>query len=404
MTTESYRYVIVGGGFAAASAVEGIRAHDSDGTILLLSRENYAPYQRPPLSKGLWFGKNTLDDLPIHDEAFYEKNGVTLGLRREIEELDADGHTLWDDRGIAYRYEKLLLATGARPRRIGADGSNLEDVRFYRSLEDYLLLTARIEHVQHVLVVGGGYIGIEMAAALRESGREVTYLYPREYPLHRVLPRDLGLFVAEYYRGRGIETVSNQTVASFANEGGLLHARTVQGDLVTTQLAVVGVGAEPNIGLAEGAGLEVGNGIEVDEHARTSHPDVYAAGDVAEFPYLALGRRTRVEHWDHAEHHGRLAGANMAGEHQVYDHMPFFYSDFFDLGWEAVGDLDIGFRIEAVWKEPNREGVLYYLNDDDEVRGVMLWNVWERVDWARDLIRARKPMTRAELEQAANLD
>ena len=393
----SHDYIIVGGGLAAASAIEGIRAHDSKGTILMLSRENYSPYRRPPLSKDLWFGKAKLDDLPIHDDAFYRDHGVDLQLRRDVIEIMTDTRTVWVDHGESHEYGKLLLATGTRPRLLGATSAGLEGIHYFRSLEDYLVLRDRLRTVQHVLVVGGGFISIEIAAALSHAGVEVTFIYPHEYPLQRVLPRELGLHVANYYREHGIETVSSDAVVAFENRHGLIEAQTRLGNSITTQLVLAGVGVEPSIELAEAAGLEVGNGIHVDECGRTSDPHIWAAGDVAEFPYAALGRRMRLEHWDHAEHHGRSAGANMAGANQPYEHLPFFWSDFFDLGWEAVGDVDASLTVDVIWKEPYREGVLFYL-DEDIVRGVLLWNVWDKVEWARGLIREGKTMTHEERE------
>jgi len=386
------RYVIVGGGLAAASAIEGIRAHDTEGSIALLSRDNYPPYNRPPLSKDLWFGKKTIEQIPVHDDAFYRDQKVELVLRCEIEELDAASRTLWDDHGTTYTYDKLLLATGGRPRILNVPGSTLDGVRYYRYLEDYLYLAGRIDRLEHVLVVGGGFIGMEMAAALCHAGKQVTLAYPDEYPLRRVLPRDLGLFVASYYRDKGVEMISGESIVGFEEHGDRIIARTRSGNYADTQLALVGAGMELNTDLAEAAGLEVGNGIEVDEFARTSDPHIYAAGDVAEFPYLELGRRMRIEHEDHAREHGRFAGANMAGAHKPYDYLPYFYSDLFDLGWEAVGECDPTHMVEAVWREMHREGVVFYLQDE-VIRGVLLWNTWGKVDWARGLIREAKPMT-----------
>ena len=394
-----FDYVIVGGGLAAVSAIEGIRSHDPSGSIVMLSRENHPPYQRPPLSKDLWFGKLTKDQLPIHDPSFYSEQRVDLWLRREVVEVDAARRAVWDDRGTMVGYGKLLIATGGWPRRLNVEGSDHEAIRYFRSLEDYLLLESRVSSFHHALVVGGGFIGCELAAALCHSGKEVTLLYPEEYPLRRVLPRDLGLFVADYYRERGVEAVSGESVVRFDDRGGEVMASTANGNSVTTHLVVIGIGIEPQTDLAEAAGLEVGNGIEVDEYARTSDEHIYAAGDVAEFPNVALGRRMRIEHWDHAEHHGRAAGANMAGARQPYTHLPFFFSDLFDLGWEAVGDLDSSLETHAVWKEPFRKGVVYYLRED-VVRGVLLWNTWNAVDWARGLIRDAKPMTSAIREAA----
>ena len=388
-----YHYIVVGGGLAGASAIEGIRSRDPEGSILLVSRENYPPYHRPPLSKDLWFGKSTLDKLPVHDEAFYRENKVEVALRREVIELDADHHTIYDERGTASEYQKLVLATGGKPRLLGVEGGHIEGVRYFRTLEDYLAIQQRLERLQHVLVVGGGFIGIELAAALRHVGKEVTYVYPHQYPLINVLPRDLGLFVADYYREQGVETVSDDRVVSFEEQHGLVQARTAQGNTISTQLVLAGIGIEPHVELAEAAGLAVGDGIEVDEYGRTSDPDVYAAGDVAFFPYLALGERRRVEHWDHAIQHGKAVGANMAGAEEPYTALPMFYSDFFDLGWEAVGDLDSSLEVVPEWSTPMKEGVLFYLRDD-VIRGVLLWNRWNKVDWARHLIRERMTLTR----------
>ncbi len=391
----NHKYVIVGGGLAAASAIEGIRRHDTEGGILLLSRDNFEPYHRPPLSKDLWFGKSTKDKLPVHDAAFYRDNRVEILLRREVVELDAGRHLVWDERGTEHGYERLLLATGGRPRRLSVEGAEVAGLHYYRDLEDYLYLEERLDRFEHALVIGGGFIGMEMAAALRHAGKAVTILYDKEYPLHRVLPRDLALFVADYYREHGIETVSEDQVTAFEEGEGLIQARTANGGVITTQTVLVGIGIEPEIDLAEAAGLDVEDGIVVDEFARTTDPDIHAAGDVTRFPCVPLQRSLRVEHWDHAIQQGRCAGANMAGGVEPYEGIPYFFSDLFDLGFEAVGELDPTLTVEPVWREPNREGVLYYLRDD-VVRGVLLWNTWGAVDWARGLVREGRVMSREE--------
>ncbi len=397
-----YAYVIVGGGLAGASAIEGIRRHDPDGSVLLLSRENHPPYNRPPLSKDLWFGKKTLDLIPVHPEGYYAQQRVELALRREAVDLDPRQHTVWDDRGAAYRYGKLLLATGGRPRPLAAEGADPDTVHYYRYLEDYLFLRERVARVSRVLVVGGGFIGAELAAALTHAGKSVVMIYPQDYPLRHVLPRDLGEFVADYYRDRGVETVSSDTVVQLQTRMGSVIATTRQGVEIPVDLVVAGVGLRLHTELADAAGLEVDHGILVDEHLRTSDPDVYAAGDVAEFYCPALGERTRVEHWDNALHMGRCAGAHMAGADCTYDHLPMFYSDLFDLGWEAVGKVDSRLEVVPVWKQEHREGILYYL-EEGAVKGVLLWNVWERVEWARRLIAAGGTHTRQELVEVSAL-
>lgn len=389
------RYVIVGGGLAGASAIEGIRSRDRESEIVLISRENHPPYHRPPLSKGLWFGKETLDQVPVHDDAFYREQRVKMVLRREVVEIDRERLAVWDDHGTEYAYDRLLLATGGRPARLNVPGAEIEAVHYYRDLEDYDYFRSHRSNLEHALVIGGGFIGLEMAAAFNHAGLQVSMIYPSEYPMARLLPRDLGLFVAEYYRQKGVETVSGDRVVSIEDQGPQVLARTASGGSVTTQVVLAGLGIEPATDLAEAAGLEVGNGIVVDEQARTSDPNIWAAGDVAEYPEPVLHRLRRMEHWDHALRHGRCAGANMAGAGQPYEGLPMFFSDFFDLGWEAVGDLDVSFDFEEWWKERNREGVIFYM-DEGVPRGVLLWNVWEKVELARALIRQDRPMTMEE--------
>ena len=393
-----YDYLIVGGGLAAASAVEGIRSQDPRGSIALISRENFPPYHRPPLSKGLWFGKDTMDSVSVQPESWYRDQNTHLILRREVVELDAETGRVWDDHGNIHEYGKLLLATGGEPRRMSVEGAELEGIHYFRHLEDYLALKTSVERVRHALVVGGGFIGMELAAALRHASLDVTLLYPEEYPLRRVLPRDLGLFVADYYRQKGVETVSGETVAKFEFHNGEITATTQNRNQVTTELVVVGIGLEPETTLAEAVGLATGNGITVDEFGRTSDPRIYACGDVAEFPNLPLARVMRVEHWEHAQSHGRAVGACMAGGTQPYDHLPMFYSDLFELGWEAVGLIDSSLQVHSVWREEFKSGVIFYL-EDDTIRGALLWNVWEAVEWARGLIREAKPMSGAEREE-----
>jgi 3-phenylpropionate/trans-cinnamate dioxygenase ferredoxin reductase component len=395
-----HTYVIVGGGLAGASAIEGIRQHDPDGSILMLARENYAPYQRPPLSKDLWFGRATLDELSVYPDAFYREHGVELLLRREAIELDPARHLVWDERGVEHGYGHLLLATGGRPRRLAMPGAEIDGLHYFRNLEDYVYLSRRLDRFEHVLVVGGGFIGVELAAALRQAGKEVTLLVDREYPLFRVLPRELGLAVAERYRSEGIETVSEDKLVALEESQGLIRAHTAGGGVISTQTVLVGIGIEPDVDLAEAAGLDVDDGIVVDEFARTTDPDIYAAGDVARYPCVPLGHNLRVEHWDHAREHGRCAGANLAGATEAYEGIPYFFSDLFDLGIEGVGDLDPSLRVEMVWREespsaPGSAGVVFYVRDD-VTRGVLLWNVRDAVDWARALVRAGRPRSGAE--------
>jgi NADPH-dependent 2,4-dienoyl-CoA reductase/sulfur reductase-like enzyme len=363
------RYLIVGGGMTADAAVKGIREHDADGPILLVGAEQHPPYKRPPLTKGLWSGgdeekiwKNTADA------------GAELVLGRRIVELDLAGRTARDDQGDEYGFEQLLLATGGTPRRLGGDDG---DVIYFRTLDDYRRLRGLAREGARITVVGGGFIGSELAASLTSNGANVTMLFPEATIGARLFPRELGDFVTDYYRGKGVDVRTGETVSS-------------PGDL-DADAVVAGLGIVPDTALAEAAGLKVDNGILVDEYGRAGD-GVFAAGDVANFPSPVLGTRFRVEHEDHANTHGRVVGANMAGANQPYDHIPFFYSDLFDLGYEAVGDVDSRLATVETWEEPNRKGTIAYVDDAGRPRGFLLWNVWDKVDAARELIAAGEPV------------
>jgi NADPH-dependent 2,4-dienoyl-CoA reductase/sulfur reductase-like enzyme len=389
------RYCIVGGGAAAAAAIEGIRTHDPTGDILMLSRENHRPYRRPLLTKELLLGTATLDRLPLHPDEWYTEQKVDVRLRHEVIEVDAENGRLWDERGERIEFGDLLLATGCRPRRLHAEGAETSSVRYFRDLEDYLDLESRLDRVQHITMVGGGFTSIEMSAALRARGKEITLVVPDEYPLHRLLPRDLGGPLLDYLREMGVETVSGDTLVKIEEMNGLVHARTLLGNEIDTQLVLVDQGGEPLADLAEAAGIAIDDGIVVDEFGRSSSPHVWAAGDVAEYPCLALNVIMRVEGSDHAEQHGRAVGANMAGANEPYTHLPLKWFRVGDLQFEGVGELWARLATEIVWMQPGREGVVFYLRDD-VIRGVLLINLPERLEWARGLIRDAQSMTSDE--------
>jgi NADPH-dependent 2,4-dienoyl-CoA reductase/sulfur reductase-like enzyme len=393
--TKRVRYCIVGGGYAAAAAIEGIRSRDSEGSILLLSRENHRPYRRPLLSKDLWYGEAALERLPLHPDEWYREQRADVRLRHEVVELDAENRRLWDTRGQVIEFEDLLLVTGCRPRRLQAEGAESSSVRYFRDLEDYLDLEARLDRLQHITLVGGGFISVEMAAALRSRGKEITYVLADEYPLHRMLPREIGLPLLDHLRELGVETVSGDTLISIEESPGLVHARTLLGNELDTQLVIVDQGAEPQVELAEAAGLAIDDGIVVDEYGRTSDPHVWAAGDVAEFPYQALGQIMRVEGSDHADAHGRVVGANMAGAQTPYDELPLKWLRIGELVFEGVGELWARLTTEILWVEPGREGVVFYLRDD-VIRGVLMIGMRDRLDWARSLVREARATTAAE--------
>jgi NADPH-dependent 2,4-dienoyl-CoA reductase/sulfur reductase-like enzyme len=377
-----YHYLIVGGGMAADAAARGIRDVDPGRDIGLLSEEPDAPYGRPPLSKGLWKGESVESVWRGTAEV-----GVTLHLGKRVTRLDPKARQATDHRGATYGYRKLLLATGARPRQLVAGG---EDVIYFRTLADYRRVRELADKRKRFAVLGGGFIGSELAAALATAGCRVTMLFPEAGIGARTFPLDLSRHLNAYYEGKGITLLPGQSVIGLVKKGRSYAVRTLSGADVAADLVVAGLGVQPNAELAEAASLPADNGIAVDDRLRAG-PDVWAAGDVASVPSAALGRRVRVEHEDAALTMGRFAGRAMAGaDDGPYTHLPFFYSDLFDLGYEAVGDLDARLQTVSDWKEPFREGVVYHL-DGGRVRGVLLWNVQGQVDAARRLIAEPGP-------------
>jgi NADPH-dependent 2,4-dienoyl-CoA reductase/sulfur reductase-like enzyme len=375
----------------AHAAVQGIRKVDSSGTIAIFGAENDAPYKRPPLSKGLWVGDEV--DSVVYKTADL---GAELHLGTCITRLLPKKHAIMDSRGAEHTYERLLIATGARPRRLPFGG---DDINYYRTLDDYRRLREDVERHESFAVIGGGFIGSEIAAALAKNGQNVTMIFPEAGISSRVFPPELADHIGSYFASKGVEVIANAAVTDVRRQGDEFLVKISRegrdGDILVHRV-VAGIGVVPNVELADDARIQTENGIIVDEFLRTTAPDVFAAGDIAAFTNPTLGKRMRVEHEDNAKTMGRMAGQNMAGASLEYDHLPFFYSDLFDLGYEAVGEVDSRLETLVDWKEPYKEGVVYYL-DDTRVRGILLWNVWGQVPAARRLIAAPGPFSGNDL-------
>ena len=382
------RYLIVGGGMTADAATEGIRELDSAGTIGLIGAEPDPPYDRPPLSKKLWFGD------PF--ESIWRQTtsrSVELFLGRRVTSLAADRKIVTDDQGTEYHYDKLLLATGGSTRQFDF-GKGL--IAYYRTVQDYRWLRQQSETKQRFAVIGGGFIGSEMAAALATVKKQVVLVMPDSGICSRVFPGELSSFVTDFFRQKGVEFRLGETVTGVRQNGERLVLSLKSGTELEADCIVAGIGITPDVALAKQAGLAVGNGIVVDELLRTSNPDIFAAGDVAEFYSPLLDKRVRLEHEDNANRAGKQAGRNMAGAGEPFHHLSLFYSDLFELGYEAVGEIDS--RLETIidWVEPFRKGVIFYMSNA-RVRGVMLWNVWKKVPAARKLIAQPGPLTAQDL-------
>jgi 3-phenylpropionate/trans-cinnamate dioxygenase ferredoxin reductase subunit len=377
-----YKYLIVGGGMTGISAANGIREIDPEGSIGMISTEPDPPYNRPPLTKGLWKGKPVSEIWRKTPQRNFE---LLAGC--PITGLDPETQSLTAEDGTIYKYDKLLLATGGTPRTLPFED---EGVIYYRTFRDYERLRTETDHKQRFIVIGGGFIGAEIAAALKLIGKDVVMVLPEEGIGSAVYPEEISRYLITYYREQGIDVITGEFIVGMQKHGDQFLLTGKSGREITADATVAGIGIRPNIQLAKSGRLKIGNGIAVDEYLRTSDPNIYAAGDVAEFYNPTLDKRIRVEHEDNANTMGLMAGKNMAGETIMYEHLPMFYSDLFDIGYEAVGELNSKMDTFIDWQEPFKKGVIYYL-EGSRVRGVLLWNVWDQVDHARALIAEQGP-------------
>ncbi len=384
-----YKYLIVGAGMTADAAVRGIRELDANGTIGMIGNDHNPPYNRPPLTKALWKGKS-LDSIWRGTQDF----SVDLHLRRTVRTIDPSKKEVRDDQGTEYQYEKLLLATGGTPRKLSFGAGN---IIYYRTLEDYQYLRELSNHREHFGVIGAGFIGSEITAALAMNGKKVSMFFPEDAIGARIYPKELSEYLNEFFRQKGVEVIPGVRVNDLQKKDSSVEIITEEGKKVQVDGVIAGIGIQPNVDLAVSTGLKVGNGIVVDDTLHTSQPDIFAAGDVAEFANPALGKRLRIEHEDNANTMGKQAGRNMAGANEPYNHLSYFYSDLFELGYEAVGELDSRLETFVDWKDPFKKGVIYYLADR-RVHGVLLWNVWDTVPKARELIAEPGPFSSSDLK------
>jgi len=385
---KKYQYVIIGGGMTGDAAIAGIRELDLNGSILLISAESNPPYNRPPLTKGLWKGK-ALDSIWRNSK---EKHADIL-LDRRVVSIDLNHKIISDNIGETFGFEKLLLATGGTNRHLPI---GREDVVYYRTVEDFKKLKIMTETKQKFGVIGTGFIGSEISAALAMNGKDVTVFDIGAGIGWNIYPSGLTNYLNKYFQEKNVKVIPNVKVNEIEKVGELFRIRTDSGVEEEVEAIIAGVGIVPEISLAEAINLNVENGITVNEYLQTSHSEIYAAGDAANFYNPLLDKRIRVEHSDNANSMGKQAGRNMAGAGERYDYLPFFYSDLFDLGFEAIGLIDSRFEIIEDWKEKYKEGVLYYMNED-RVSGVILWNVWDKVDEARKIIGLSAPVRKSDL-------
>jgi NAD(P)H-nitrite reductase large subunit len=393
MAKFDYKYLIVGASMTADSAVQGIREHDEEGSIGLIGKEEFPPYARPPLSKALWKGEEELEEIDLGTEEYNPE----LYLGKTVEKIDRENRKVYDNEGNEYSYEKLLIATGGKPLKLSK--LKAEGIIYYRTKADYKKLKALVDKNKTFGVIGGGFIGSEIVAGIKiyKPDAEVTMIFPEPGVCGLIFPKDLTNFLNTYYRENGVIIHEGELVNNIEKKDGKYHVTTKSGKELKYDVVVAGLGIEPNITLAKEAGLDVKNGIKVNELFQTNDPNIYAAGDVALYPLPMYEEPIRVEHEDNAIWTGWTAGVNMASEGSPYEHQSMFYSDLFDYGYEAVGILNPKLDVIEDWKEKFEEGVIYYL-DKGKVKGILLWNVWEKVDDAREIIASKKSYQSEDLK------
>ncbi|WIE54980.1 FAD/NAD(P)-binding oxidoreductase [Curtobacterium sp. MCBD17_003] len=382
-----HRYLVIGGGMVADAAAKGIREIDEQGSIGILSTDVDTPYARPALSKKLWTDPDfSWDKVDLHTA---DATGAEIHLRTTVVAIDRTAKSVTTDDGQRFGYERLLIATGGTPTPLPIEHD--DRVIDYRSAEDYRRLRGFADQHAHVIVVGGSYIGTELAAALVQNGATVTLVHPDDVLGGSMFPADLAAAFERRYRDAGVDLVGGRKVTDGRGTDDGVIVTLDDGRELRADAVVSGLGITPNVDLARDAGLPVDDGVVVSATLVTEDPDVFAAGDVAEYPDLVLGRR-RVEHVDNAQEQGRQAGRNLAGADEPYTHTPYYYSNVFDIGYEAVGRVQATLRTVEEWAAPLEQGVVYYL-DGDVTRGVLLWNVQGQRDAARQVLAEAEALT-----------
>lgn len=388
--------VVVGAGLAGAKTVEALREKGFDGSLTLVGAETHLPYERPPLSKGYLKGDDERDSFEVHDRAWYDEHDVVLRLGETVTALELDAGTVTTDAG-ELPFDAVVLATGSEPRRLDLPGADLEGLLTLRTVDDSERLRAAFTDGARVVVVGGGWIGLETAAAARERGAEVTVLVPEDVPLERVLGAELGGMFAGLHREHGVDLRTGVQVTGFRGDGRVDGVELGDGTVVPADVVVLGVGAAPRTELAQAAGLAVDGGVLVDAALRTSDPRVLAVGDIAAEDHPTLEDRVRVEHWATALNQPATAAATLLGQDASYDELPYFFSDQYDLGMEYLGHTDPSSDELVVRGDlAGRELIAFWLRDGRVVAGTNV-NVWDVVDDVKALIRSGAQVDRARL-------
>lgn len=385
-------FVIVGASLAGAKAAAELRERGFDGRVVMVGAEDELPYERPALSKDYLRGESEPEALRVGDASFYRDRQIELQLGTSATAIDTERRRVrLDDAGGELEYDALLLATGASARRLQLPGAELDGIHYLRTLADSDAIRARIERGGHVAVIGGGWIGSEIAASARQRGLEVTMIAAQSLPNVQVFGEEIGQFYRDVHAGQGVELVMGDGAAAFEGDGAVQRVRTVSGRVVECDFVVVGAGATPNVELGQRAGLDTDNGLLVDERLQCSVPGVFAAGDVVNHQHPFYGRRVHVEHWANALNQGPAAARSMLGDQQPYDELPYFFSDQYDVGMEYSGLSEPADRVVFRGDFEGGEFIAFWLRDGIVTAGMNV-NVWDVNEHVQALIRARTPV------------
>jgi 3-phenylpropionate/trans-cinnamate dioxygenase ferredoxin reductase component len=392
-------FIIVGGGLTGAIAAQTLREEGFDGGITLLGQESNAPYERPPLSKDYLQSKADRDSIFVNPEPWYAEHRIDLSLGTAVTSVDSAARTVTTETGGQLHYDKLLLATGSKPRRLQLPGSDLDGVYYLRNVEDSERIKIEFARAKRVLIIGAGWIGLETAAAARAAGLDVTLLVSGDLPLQRVLGREVAPIFAELHSSHGVDLRYQTTAPELTGRhGAVTGAILSDGTRIDADMIIVGIGAAPRTELAAAAGLKIDNGVVVDEHLRTSDPDIFAAGDIAHTYNPRLGRHIRVEHWANARRQGAVAAKAMLDQDAVDLRPSYFYTDQYDLSMEYTGDIGpAGYDQVISRRYANPSQAIVFWLYEQRVQAGMNINIWDVAEDIERLVQSARPINVDEL-------
>jgi len=386
----NYKYLILGGGIAGCYAAQSIREIDKEGSIAIVSKEIHLPYDRTVLSKGYLQGKIKRESIFIKKKDFYEKNKIELILGRKAEKLDAENKKVKLDDSSWIGFDKLLIATGGEPRKLNIEGSELKGVFYLRSLDDCDSIKEWLSFAKKAVIIGGGFIGCEVASVLASKNIDTTILELTPHLLSRVLDEEMSIFIENFLKSKGVKIITNSSAIKIIGEDGKVKAvQTNNGDVIEADMVLIGVGIIPNIELAKNAGIKTDNGIITNEYLETSVPDIYAAGDIALFYSPIFNKYLRVEHYDVALRHGKVAGKNMAGKKETFNELPYFFSYMAELSIYVYGELSNKYKSVRRGLPDLKKGFLKFYFENGILNSVLSVNTFKDLNISKELIKER---------------